>query len=182
MASPKPGQLMAPTRDAELAARCEPHMRLCRTAAFVALAIAVLTSHQAAWAEPGDGDPAKAAFGNTVRFTAPMHSSSSKFSIPLAQVPSGKRYVIELVSISCSAQGGVSPAVLTVGQRALSGDSVSTQSFTIPLGTLAVRMYADDITGSPSDVLLTMTHDTFFPVECTASISGYLVSLHGEGE
>jgi hypothetical protein len=182
--------------------KSQARMRLHRTTAFASLAITVLTYQQAASADPREGDPANAAFANAASFTIP--AGSLTFSAPLTQVPIGKRYVIELVSLACSTPPGefISSAVLNVGQRVPGGaNSFSTQAFSISLqnqgneqagtvdqggmehfvGTLAARVYADDITGSPSDVLLNVTRSsTYSATNCAVSFSGYLVSLHSE--
>jgi hypothetical protein len=181
-----------------LASKSQAQMRVHRATVLASLAIAMLTCQQAASADPGEGDPARSAFARTASFTIPAVTLT--FSAPLVQVPAGKRYVIELVTLSCSMplQGasGIS-AVLNVGQR-VAGGSVSTQAFPIFVqavdgpedrehfaGTLAARMYADDTTGGPSDVSLTVTRaSNIFAVSawtCTFAISGYLVSLHNEG-
>lgn len=170
-------------------------IRMCRTTALASLAIATLTYQPAANAE---GDPARTAFGNTVSFG--FASGSFTVSVPLAQVPVGKRYVIELVSLSCALPGGqyISSAVLHVGQRLPDG-ATSKQAFSISVvdqlagnsdlaekshfvGTVAARMYADDIAGSPSDFTLSLTRTNTFgtSADCTVSFSGYLVSVHGE--
>jgi hypothetical protein len=182
--------------------KSQARLRVHRTTAIASLAIAGLTYQQAANAAPGEGDPATAAFGNAASFTIP--AGSLTFSAPLAQVPIGKRYVIELVSLACSTPQGefISSAVLNVGQKVPSGaNSFSTQAFSISLqsqgneqggavdqggmehfvGTLAARVYADDITGSPSDVLLNVTRSTTYSAtNCVVSFSGYLLSLHSE--
>ena len=64
-----------------------------------------------------EADHAKTAFGNAFSFGT--DAGSSVFSVPLAQVPVGKRLVLELVSLWCTATRGsfVSSAVLNVGQN-----------------------------------------------------------------
>ena len=172
-------------------------VRVRRRVALASLAIAVVGFHQAARAD-GE-DPALAAFGNTANFA--FSPGTFTVTAPLTQVPAGKRYVIELLSLSCRMSGGqfISSAILTVGQK-LPGGAVSTQGFPILLqhqgpdddadqtnhehyvGTLAARVYADDIAGSPSDVLLHVTRTgALTPAGCTASFSGYLVNLRGDG-
>lgn len=102
--------------------------------------------------------------------------------------------MIELLTLRCSAPAGsgVSYAVLQVGQKISGAASVSTQLFSIPVqnqlpdqnffsistGVLAARMCADDITGSPADLLLNVTQsDATNAMTCTASFGGYLVNL-----
>jgi len=160
------------------------HTRIRRSTALASVVIAALAFHQAAYADLGD-EPARAAFGHWTSFAIPRGTST--VSVPLAQVPLGKRYVIELVSLTCTPGGAIPSAVLTVGQKnPTEADALSKQAFSIPfqdqgeslLGTLVARIYADDLTGSPSDVLLRVTNrDTSFPMSCAVSISGYLVSL-----
>lgn len=125
-----------------------------------------------------------------------MPAGHATVMVPLAQVPTGKRYVIELVTLSCTVPLGssVSAAVLQVGQNPPNGaNSPSTQLFSIPLqsqggdpngnsvfvGTLAARMYADDITGTPSDLSVSVTQVAAFlgPLNCRVAFSGYLLSL-----
>jgi hypothetical protein len=142
---------------------------------------------------PNANDPAKTAFGNAFGFGVVAGSSSA--SVPLAQVPVGKRLVVELVSLWCSALPGTFPirAAVFVGQKVTGGiNPFVTQAFNIALqnqgvdaagtqyfaGSLAGRMYADDIAGSSSDVdLIVFQSNSASSMACSVSFSGYLVTL-----
>jgi hypothetical protein len=174
-----------------LVSKIEARTGVRRTIGVVSLAIATLSYQHGVYAE--EGDPAKAAFGNSAGFTIP--AGSPTFFAALMQVPVGKRYVIELVSLACTAPVGtfVSSAVLEVAQNVPSfGNPFSTQGFHIALqsqgtdqagiqyfvGNLVARMYADDVFRSPNDVFLIVNQsNTASATNCSVSFSGYLVSL-----